>query len=303
MPGEVFYWIFNMSITASVTGLVLLLLRKTKKIPRRLIFVLWIIPFLRMWLPVSIGSRYGLMEMLSRMGIKTVTVYDEGRSPITAMNSVGAADSYFPMVYKANLLEQVFNIAFVVWLIGCIVFLGILAFLYVGVKRELRHTIHWQDNIWLSEQAVTPAVYGIFRPRIVVPATYKDKEMRYILAHEKAHIRRLDNLWRILGFVTACVHWFNPFSWLFLKLFLEDIEFSCDERVIRGLDKEERKAYASALVDCVEGNNALASAFGGSKIHRRIYQILSYKKISVFSAVCFVVLAAAVACALLTNGV
>lgn len=302
MPGEIFYWILNMSITASVTGLVLLLIRKIKKIPRRLIFVLWIVPFLRMWLPVSIGSRYGLMEILSRVGIKTVMVY-EGRNPVTAMNSVGAADSYFPMVYKASLLSRIFNTAFAVWLMGCMVFLGILAFLYVREKGELRHTVYWRDNIRLSEQMVSPVVYGIFRPRIIVPAEYQDKEMRYILAHEKAHIRRLDNLWRLLGFVTACVHWFNPFSWLFLKLFLEDMELSCDERVLKDLDEKERKAYAAALVDCAEGGNALASAFGGAKIHKRIYRILSYKKLSVFSGVCFIALAAAIIWALLTNGI
>lgn len=135
MPGEVFYWVFNMSITASVTGLVLLLLRKIKKIPRRLILVLWIVPFLRMWLPVSIGSRYGLMEILSGMGIRTVMVY-EGRNPVTAMNSVRAADGYFPMVYKASFLSHIFNTAFVVWLIGCIVFLVILTLLYAGEKKN-----------------------------------------------------------------------------------------------------------------------------------------------------------------------
>lgn len=302
MPGEVFYWILNMSITASLTGLILLLLRKIRKIPGQLIFVLWVIPFLRMWVPVSIGSKYGLMDILSRAGIRTVMVY-EGQTPITTMNSIGAADSYFPVIYKAEILSRIFGAAFVFWLIGCVAFLGILAFLYVGAIKELGNTMEWRDNIWLSERIASPAVYGIFRPRIVMPAEYKDKEATYILAHEKTHIRRLDNLWRLLGFVTACVHWFNPFSWLFLKLFLEDMELSCDERVLRGFDEKERKAYAAALVDCAEGGNALASAFGGAKIHKRIYRILSYKKISVFSGVCFAVLAAAVVWALLTNGV
>lgn len=91
MPGEAFYWILNMSVTASLAGAVLLALRKIKKLPRRLIFLLWAIPFLRMWMPVSIGSRYGLMGFLARAGVRTVTVYERAE-PLTMMNCVGAAE-------------------------------------------------------------------------------------------------------------------------------------------------------------------------------------------------------------------
>lgn len=302
MPGQMFYWILNMSITATFTGVVLLFLRKIKRIPRRMVFVLWAVPFLRMWVPVSIGSKYGLMEVLSHVGVKTVMVY-EGESPVTIMNSIGAADSYVPFAYKAGFLSDIFNTAFVLWLIGCAAFLGMLIFLYIGAKKELGYTTCWRSNIRLSEKISSPAVYGVFHPCIVMPVGYKDKEMTYILAHEKAHIRRLDNFWRLMGFVTVCVHWFNPFSWLFLKAFLEDMELSCDEMVLSGFDEKEKKAYAAALVDCAESRTSFASAFGGAKIHQRISHILSYKKLSLFSTLCFIVLAAAIAYALLTNGI
>lgn len=184
--------------------------------------------------------------------------------------------------------------------------LGFLAFLYTEGRKGVRHGQLWRDNIYLSHEIASPAVYGIFRPQIMMPAKYGEKEIAeitYILAHENTHIRRMDNLWRLLGFITACVYWFNPLSWLFLKLFLEDMELACDEKVLGSLDEKEKKAYASALVDCAEAGTAFVSAFGGAKIHKRIYHILSYKKISVFSTVCFIILAAAIACALLTNGV
>lgn len=301
MWGEVFYWILNMSIGASITGAVIIALRKIRKIPKRLVFFLWGIPFLRMWMPVGIGSNYGLMGFLSKMGMKTVVVY-EGKETISAMNAVGAAESYFPVIYKINILEHVFDAAFVVWLAGCAAFFGILILLYTVSQKELRRTLCWYDNIRLSERTESPRVYGIFRPQILLPAEFKEKEITYILAHEKAHIRRMDNLWRLLGFITACVHWFNPFSWLFLKLFLEDMEFSCDETVLKSLNEKDRRAYAEALVDCAEDVSVFASAFGGAGIRNRICRILSYKKISVFAAVCFAFLIAGVAYTLLTNG-
>ena len=67
MLREVFYWLFNMSVAATVSGAVVLLLRLVKKIPRRVIAVLWAIPFLRLWVPVGIGGKFGLMTLLSRL--------------------------------------------------------------------------------------------------------------------------------------------------------------------------------------------------------------------------------------------
>lgn len=328
MPGEAFYWILNMSVTASLAGAVLLLLRKIKKLPRRLIFILWAVPFLRMWMPVSIGSRYGLMGFLARAGIRTVTVYEKSEA-FTAMNCVGAAESYFPVVYKINVLEKIFNGAFIVWLIGCVTLLAVLIFLYVGTKREVCRGERLQlpnggsaadgkqescfpnkfmGNIRLSDRISSPAVYGILHPQIVIPASYidinhRDKELTYILAHENVHIKRRDNLWRLTAFATACLHWFNPFVWLFLKLFLEDMELACDEKALAGLSEKEKKAYALALVECAADAPLFASAFGGANLHKRVCRILSYKKVSAFSALCFAVLAAGIAFALLTNGI
>ncbi len=322
MPGEVFYWVLNMSVTASLAGAVLLLLRKIKKLSRRLVFILWAVPFLRMWVPVSIGSRYGLMSLLKQAGMRTVTVYERSEQ-FSMMNCVGAAESYFPVVYKVNILENIFNGAFVAWLVGCVALFGILVFLYLGSKREAcrGERLKLPDdnliagskescrggcsmgNVRLSEEIDSPAVYGILHPQIVIPASYREKELAYILAHENAHISRLDNLWRLAAFATACLHWFNPFAWLFLKLFLEDMELACDEKVLAGLGEHEKKAYALALVECAAEGPLFASAFGGAKLHKRIFHILSYKKISIFSAVCFALLAAGIAFTLLTNGI
>ena len=52
MLQELFYWVFNMSITAAITGVIIMLIRLMKKIPRRLTVFLWIIPFLRMVFPL-----------------------------------------------------------------------------------------------------------------------------------------------------------------------------------------------------------------------------------------------------------
>ena len=158
-----------------------------------------------------------------------------------------------------------------------------------------------RKNIYLSGKVDSPAVYGITRPKIILPESYQDKDLKYIIKHEKTHIRRLDNLWRIMGFFAAAVHWFNPLSWIFLKAFLTDIELACDEMAISGLETEERKDYARTLLNSTRSKSVLVSAFGGAKVRTRIENVLSYKRMTLFSSIGFAVLILFIVFTLITN--
>ena len=303
MLGEVFYWVFNMSIAAAITGCVILLIRRINRIPRRVIALLWAIPFLRMLVPVGLGSKYGLMSLISRYTTKTVTVYVPATfsGAVTVTNYTMAADSYFPITYKTNLLEDLFRVASVIWLSVAVILIIMFGVLYVISMREVRGAEHLSRNVYVSDKVSSPSVYGIFRPRIIIPAACRDKDLTFVLMHERAHIRRADNLWRSVAFITAALHWFNPLAWVFLKYFLCELELSCDEKVLSRCGEEQKKAYALALVEYSESKSLAASAFGGAKLRVRIENILSYKKISAVSLAGFVCLAAAVAYMLLTN--
>ena len=113
---DVFYWLFNMSIAAAITGLPVMLLRQIKRLPRRLSVFLWLIPFCRMVIPVGLASPYGLMSLISQVTGKTVVVFQSGEDvAFSAVNFTMAADQYFPITYKSTVLEQVFAAATVVW--------------------------------------------------------------------------------------------------------------------------------------------------------------------------------------------
>lgn len=300
MPSAIFYWVLNMSVTASIMGIIILLIGKIRRIPRFIICLLWCIPFLRMWIPVSVNSKFSLMALLSKFATKTVTIYD-GTVNFSMMNSVQAADRYFPMSYKVNILDQVFSVATTVWLIVAIALLIAMTALYMTTKHELKDSGHLRDNIYVSDKITSPATYGIIRPRIILPKNYNSNDLKYILMHEQAHIKRLDNLWRIVAIVTACIHWFNPFSWLFLKVFLENLELACDEKVLKNSSEEDKKRYALTLINCVESKSIYASAYGGARVKVRIERILSYKKLSLFAVITFLVFASVIAYILLTN--
>ena len=302
MLQEVFYWIFNMSITAALTGLLIMLVRLIKRIPRRLTTFLWIIPFLRMTIPLGLDSPYSLMSLLSKITTKTVVVFQPTEDiSFSMMNSVMAANSYFPITYKVNILKNIFSVASVIWVVVALAIILMLTAIYFTTLYEIKDSKHLRDNIFLSEKITSPAAYGILRPIIVLPSSYEERDIELVIQHEKAHIRGLDNLWRVIAFLVVAVHWFNPFSWLFLKAFLADLELSCDERVLLKLGAERSKEYATALLECKQGASVFASAFGGARIRTRIENILSFKKLTWLSLVAFIALICVIFYVLLTN--
>lgn len=303
MLGEVFYWVLNMSISAAIVGVIVLLLCRIRRLPRRLACFLWVIPFARMTVPFGVNSRYSLMTLLSKCVLKTVSApgFYWDAEQISQMNFVMAAKQYAPLSFKVNALAGVFAVAGAVWLVGVAVLLLLFAVLYIITVSELKGATHLRDNMYCSGKITSPAVYGILRPRILLPDGYTEQDLPYILAHERQHIRRADNLRRVLAFAVTAAHWFNPLAWLFLREYLAATELACDEGVLAGYDGEERRAYARTLVNAAASREVFASAFGGAKVRVRVTRILSYKKLSFGSACACAALAAAMLCVLLTN--
>jgi len=302
MLQEVFYWIFNMSITAALTGILVMLVRMIKKIPRRIMVFLWLVPFLRMTVPLGLNSPYSLMTLISKITTKTIVVFQPTEDiSFSMMNSVMAANTYFPITYKVNILDDIFGVASVIWIIVSLAILLMLIIIYFTTIHEIKDSTHLKDNVYFSEKVTSPAVYGIIRPRIILPLSYKDKDIELIIQHEKTHIRGLDNLWRMIAFMVVAVHWFNPLAWMFLRALLADLELSCDERVLVKLGVDRSKEYATALLECRQGPTVFASAFGGARIRTRIENVLSFRKLTWISLVAFVALIGIIFYVLLTN--
>lgn len=306
MLSEIFYWLFSMSVSASIAGIIVLLLGKVSRLTRRLCCFLWLIPFVRMWIPVGMNSQFSLMTLLTRLSkktiVKNIVVYRSTNDlSMSMMNHVGAAETYFPVTYEIDLLEDIFRVASIFWLAVTAVLLLFVMVVYLITILELNKARHLRDNIYISDKLAAPAAYGILRGMVVLPEDCPESDLKFILLHENAHIRRRDNLWRVVSAVTACVHWFNPLAWVFLKNFYESTELACDEEVLAQCDETERKCYATALLNYAESCSGLIPAFGGARLRVRIERILSYKRLSAFSAGCFAALAVAISYVLLTN--
>jgi beta-lactamase regulating signal transducer with metallopeptidase domain len=81
------------------------------------------------------------------------------------------------------------------------------------------------------------------------------------------------------------------------------MELACDAKVLKNIGKKQAKDYANAILDCAAGKTFFASAFGGATTRVRIENILSYKKLTLLSSLCFAALVMAIAAALITNAI
>lgn len=301
MLSEVFYWLLNMSIAALPAGMVLLLLRRVRRLSRSVIYALWVVPFLRLVMPVGLPFRYSLQNLLSDLTNAVVVAPADLPLHATASNSIGAAATYDPFTYKTEQLATLFSVAGAVWAIVACSCLLTAVTLYCLARREWRDATPLENGVYRSDKVTSPAVVGILRPRILLPPYLREEDLPFVLMHERVHQRRWDNLWRAAAVAIGCVHWFNPLAWVFLKCFLTDMELSCDEAVLRRCGEEQKHNYARALLDCAEKRSLFVSAFGGAKLRVRIENILSYKRMGWLSTAFLAAFAAALAVILLTN--
>ena len=300
MKGSVFYWVLNMSMAASLLGCLVLLLRRIR-LPRRVVVLLWVAPFVRMVTPILFRSRLSLFNLLGDLGKTVVVLQQDEEEILSEYNFIKRAKSYTPTQVEGVTLEKVFSFAGWIWLVGVVVILLLFVASYMNSVYSVRNARKVDYDTWTAANVSIPFVCGILKPRIILPEGYADRENKYILLHERMHIHRGDNIWRTLAVVITCVHWFNPFLWFCLREFLADLESSCDESVISKLGEEERQDYAKELLDAVESYNRLTLAFGAPTISKRIDRILSYKRISLFSGVCFAVLVTVIIFMMITN--
>ena len=191
-----------------------------------------------------------------------------------------------------------------IWLAGIAALLLYTAVSYLSLRRKLATAVILRENIFQSENAGSPFVLGIIKPRIYLPYHMDQETLHHVIAHEQAHIRRRDHWWKPLGFLLLTIHWFNPIMWLAYVLLCRDIELACDESVIKELGHEQRADYTQALVSCSVTRRTVAAcplAFGEVGVKERVKSVMNYRKPAFWVIVLSIVACAVVAVCFLTD--
>ena len=303
-----FYFVINMSISSSIVILLLLVIRKIKQIPKKYIYAFWFVAFIRMLLPLAMTSSISIFNYISGIIKKQIPVGKLIDSNFTVTNYFNAVLSYKPMEYRTQRYEWVFGISSVIWFTGvCISFISITIFYYIAV-RQYKKAIHMRDNVYEDKNALSPILLGIRSPKIILPIGLgmKPTQLAHIIAHERIHMQRKDNLWRIIGLIIVCIHWFNPIAWIGFSFFLKDMELSCDEATVKAYDFANKKEYAKALLSIAENThnkNIVHTPFGKSNTKTRVLHVLTYRHLSVLGMTISILFLLLTALMFLTNSI
>ena len=335
MVDTLFVTVLKMTVTGSIAILAILLARLLlRKAPKVITYGLWLVVLLRLLCPVSVqlpisilpevasvSPNYALDEenlSFAEVGAAAISSVEDmlsGGSGVQQIPVKPQPDSQAPAqkpqdqsvdyIY-ADANELGIFLCSYLWIAGFAA-MAFYSLISTGqLKRNLREAILLEKGIYQTDRIDTPFVMGLFVPRIYLPAGLEGREKSLILAHEKHHIRRLDPLWKALGFLALSIHWFNPLVWLAFIMACRDMEMSCDEAVLKSMGEDVRGEYAAALLNITTGRRSIGGsplAFGESDPKGRIRNLSKWKKPLLWISVVAVVACAVLAVCLLTDPV
>ncbi|HEV8069883.1 MAG TPA: M56 family metallopeptidase [Planctomycetaceae bacterium] len=122
-------------------------------------------------------------------------------------------------------------------------------------KLAERLSVRQVPLVVMIEGPSVPAVFGILRPKVLLPQSLLDRvrelDLDPILAHELVHVRRHDALASRLQLIAQALWWFHPLIWFANREARRERERCCDEAVVAGLNYPPIR-YAATLVTVAE---------------------------------------------------
>ncbi len=283
--------------------------------PRWLYWV-WVAVAIRLLVPLTIPVTWSPFNLL-RMAVHDWTTgiqspdEESGRSPSTAQ---GFAPTGQDLPKEAQPATRTWvtpvGVAAGVWI------LGVCAFVIARIRAHLKFAARLKQpaahdraqpaalvaevaaelgvlgiDIVLTDAIEAPALYGVFRPRLLLPCGLLEKlrrpELRLVVLHELCHHRRRDLLSQALIHAAQIVHWFNPLVWVAGRVARNDCELACDEDVMRSLGSMGGQAYGATLLKIISLSRKPSLAPLGvgiveskRQIKRRIEMIVAHRPAS-----------------------
>jgi beta-lactamase regulating signal transducer with metallopeptidase domain len=119
-----------------------------------------------------------------------------------------------------------------------------------SVVREARPAPGLPADVRVTDAEIEPSAARVIRPVVLLPATLLQTlapaQLEAVIAHERAHIARRDNLFSHIQRCIESLFWFHPLVWWIGRRQVDERERACDERVLdEGHDEAE---YAAGIL-------------------------------------------------------
>ena len=309
---EVFLTLVNRGLSAGWLVLAVIAARfLLKKAPRWAVCALWGLVALRLLCPFSPESPLSLIPDAQPVSPEAVwntvpaveMAPDATEAPVSPVLEAVLPDG---LPVSPTPAQEIVAAASILWCAGLAGMALYTLVSYRRLSRRVKGAVRIDGNLYQGAAIPTPFVLGVLRPRIYLPNALSREDMPYVIAHERAHIRRRDPLWKALGFGLLCIYWFQPLLWLGYALFCRDMELACDEKVASALSPSHRANYSQALLNCSAGRRFLAAcpvAFGEVGVKERVKRVLSFRRPTLRAVLAAVLICAVIAVCFLTNPV
>ena len=139
-----------------------------------------------------------------------------------------------------------------------------------------------------TKEVTSPFLFGILRPRIVVPeqslAELGAAELRAVLTHELVHWQRHDTWIGWIQVLAQSLFWFHPFVWWANRELRHQRKCACDEAVLR-LGHIAPRQYGDSIVSVLTASRGRSVVMGsqvgvferGTRLQDRLEGIMTYE--------------------------
>lgn len=261
------------SLGAGILIGLLLLLRRSVRIPARVQYALWLLVALRLLLPVEIGVPALPMEQTKRPAAQPTVSWREAGERTLLRESLLAERNERP---TSGATSQVgrdpspMALLKAIWLTGAAALTLYTAVSNARFRRHLRRarvrglteserylymrlckalSIARPPRVGVYEPLSSSCLYGILRPRIALSLdAAQEQNLADVLTHELCHYRQADPIWTALRGTCMCLYWFHPLVWLGAQASIRDGEAACDAHAVAGRSIEGIVRYGHTLL-------------------------------------------------------
>ena len=286
-----------LTLSALIAAVLLVRAAFKNRVPKRLLYALWLVVLLKLCLP---GTAYALPLLPAEQTAAAQQTETPAQSaPAAQQPTQAAAQPQTPAQQPASQPQEAAKPAaamplvtepvLVIWFCGSVL-LGLwllLTWLVFTVRlRRSRRFLgrRGRVRIYAAGSISSPCLAGL------IPAVYLTEDVvqsdaaELILRHELTHLRHLDPLWSFCRAAAVTVYWWNPFVWLAALISGRDAELACDEAVAAKLAPAQRVAYARAIL-AQAPRKAAALSLAGPPVKERIVFLTRKQRTSVLCVV------------------
>ena len=294
-------------LTVSALIAVVLLVRAIFKnrVPKRMLYALWLVVLLKLCLPGTLVSLpvlpaedAAVLAQSAERPVQTAPVIQRPAQTVTkpqtpAQQPVSPVQETAKPAAKPLTTAQILQIA---WfsgsaLLGLWLF-GAWAVFTIRLHRDRRFLGKRGGTcIYVSGAVKSPCLAGLIPAVYLTQDVLQADEAELILRHELTHLRHLDFLWSLCRTIAVIVYWWNPFIWLAAICSKRDAELACDEAVAAKLPESKRLAYARAILAQAPRKTA-ALSLAGPPVKERILFLTKKQRTSVLCVILVLLLVA-----------